>query len=462
MNHPRPARTRISIAALALLWFGGVAAAVAAPAAAGTDEGEFSRWARQTMQPIASLEMNAAQSDLTRLRSIIGDSRIVLLGESQHFAREPLAFRNRVFKYLVEQMGFTAIFLESGITESRVVHDYVLGAPGDLSSALSQGISWTFDLLPQNAELVRWMRDYNADPRHPRKLQLYGIDVAGSLSNPTARRSADTALNEALRYLQRVDPGEVAALKARLAPVDPFSRWSVRDYLGYPQPLRDAMTAVIAETVSLLERRQFQYVARSSATDHAWAYRNAIAARQVDDWMHRIPVGAVEKDFRDWAFEQFAVRDRAMFDNAQWALDQLGPDAKVLIFGALGHNANAPWVGEDNPSRRIPFGAYLKQRYGREVITIGHTAVAGSIGGCDMSLTSKPMPAESATARFESLDVPLYYLDLRRAPASARWLRSDSGLWNGFESTTQVILDSFDVLFFSRDITPACTSRNAG
>ena len=84
MNLPGRARTLLSGAVLAFLWFSGVAAAA--------DDGEFSRWARQTLQPIQSLEMNTAQSDLARLRSIIGDSRIVLLGESQHFAREPLAF----------------------------------------------------------------------------------------------------------------------------------------------------------------------------------------------------------------------------------------------------------------------------------------------------------------------------------------------------------------------------------
>jgi erythromycin esterase len=423
---------------------------------ASPQDGDFDRWARRSLRPISSLELSAPSKDLQPLRAVIGNKRFVLLGESQHFATEPLAFRNRLFKYLVEDLGFSAIAIESGVTESRVLNNYVLGGPGDLTSALSQGLSWTFDVLPQNAELIRWMRAYNADPRHVRKLQVYGIDVPGSLSNPTATRSADTALNEALRYLDQVDPQAMETIKGRVKPIVPFTRWSVRDYLSFPQSLRDSMTVAVAEVVSFMERRQLDYVARSSRDAYAWGYRQAIAARQVDDWLRRIPAGEGEKDFRNWTHEQLAVRNRAMFENMRWAMGQLEPGAKLLVFAALGHNANSSYLTESDPLPLTPFGAYMKDAYGEQMITIGHTAVAGEIGGCGMSLKSRPMPSTSATVHFSQPKVPLYVLDLRHAPASARWLRESSGLWNGFESTTQVIADSFDVLFFSENLTPAC------
>jgi erythromycin esterase len=165
--------------------------------------------------------MNASSSDLKPLCKIIGNARIVMLGEGQHFAAEPLEFRNRLFRYLVEDLGFNAIALESGVTEGRLVHDYVLGSPGEIHAVLSQGLSWTFDLLPQNKELISWMRGYNADPKHLHKLEFFGYDVSGSPTVLQATRNADTALNEAIRYLQSVDTIEADAINARLRSVIP-------------------------------------------------------------------------------------------------------------------------------------------------------------------------------------------------------------------------------------------------
>jgi len=56
---------------------------------------------------------------------MIGNSRIVAVSEAVHAARQPLEFRNRLIKYLVEEMGFTAIALESGVVEGRLLNDYV-------------------------------------------------------------------------------------------------------------------------------------------------------------------------------------------------------------------------------------------------------------------------------------------------------------------------------------------------
>src|SRR5262249_15040728 len=62
-----------------------------------------------------------------------------------------------------------------------------------------------FDRFPQNEELVKWMREWNADPRHQQKLEFFGFDVPGSSGNPLGRRDVRTALEETLNYLARVD-----------------------------------------------------------------------------------------------------------------------------------------------------------------------------------------------------------------------------------------------------------------
>jgi erythromycin esterase-like protein len=228
---------------------------------------------------------------------MIGNATVVALGEGIHLGTEPLEFRNRVLQYLVEKKGFTAIAIESGIVEGRGVHDYVRGSPGDLATVLAQGISWTFDRLPQNEALVRWLREYNADPRHTRKVNFYGFDVPGSPGNPKANRGMDTALVEVLKYLARVDNAAAAAFHARLDSFWPNIRVGFRrspdappGYERLSQAERDALTAAIGDLIILLERREAQYTAASTGSDYEWAYRAAIGARQVDGWLRQIPL----------------------------------------------------------------------------------------------------------------------------------------------------------------------------
>jgi erythromycin esterase len=88
---------------------------------------------------------------------LVGKADIVVLGEALHGSREPLEVRNALFKYLVETMGFTAIAIESGIVEGFTADDYVQGGPGTAQAAASRGITFGFNVLPQQAELLEWM-----------------------------------------------------------------------------------------------------------------------------------------------------------------------------------------------------------------------------------------------------------------------------------------------------------------
>jgi erythromycin esterase len=83
------------------------------------------------------------------MREMIGAAKIVGLSEGQHAAAEPLEFRNRLFKYFVENLGFGAIAIESGIVESRVLNDYVTEGKAELDTVLKQGFSTGFDTFRQ-------------------------------------------------------------------------------------------------------------------------------------------------------------------------------------------------------------------------------------------------------------------------------------------------------------------------
>ena len=138
----------------------------------------------------------------------------------------------------------------------------------------------------------------------------------------------------------------------------------LKDINGYgdvKQPERDALTAAIADLVSLMERQQFAYIAKSSKDDFDWAERAAIGARQTDTWFRRMPLGWKLEDGLEWTRYAMQVRDRSMADNLEWVRSRLGPRGRVLVFAAAGHLASTVVQVPTQPMREmIPLGAYTQ------------------------------------------------------------------------------------------------------
>ncbi len=447
-------------------------------------EAAFIAWAKGSLAPLMTVNPSSSAKDLEPLGRMIGDKPLVALTEGLHFAAEPLEFRNRVLQYLVQRKGFTAIAIESGVVEGRAVHEYVRGGEGDLAKVMRQGFSYTFDRLPQNEALVRWLREYNADPRHVRKVNFYGFDVPGSPGNPKANRNVDTALVAALDYLTRVDSESATAFHARLDRVmkNLHFDWYSPDgpnYSKLTQVERDALTSAIADLIALLERSESRYTAASTAEDYDWAYRAAIGARQVDNWLRvDIPVGRqpslmemVEAGFRD-------IRERAQADNIDWVVKREGPSGKVLIFANTVHLSAMPlvtkWIPrkETNPDpgkkirtmERDVAGTYLRRRFGDQLVIVGNLIGKGEGACASVSYRQilTPAPAESSTGIAGAVGVPRYLLDLRAAPASvAAWLDEPRPLSGPYPYEYEILVElplrkAFDILFYLDTVTPAC------
>jgi erythromycin esterase len=384
---------------------------------------------------------------------MIGEAPIVATTEAIHLGAEPLEFRNRLFEYLVQEKGFTAIAIESGIVESRTVYEYVRGGPGKLSQVVADGVSWTFDRLPQNESLIRWMTRYNADPAHVRKINFYGFDVPGSPGNVQARRGLQTALSEALRYLERVDAAASAQFRGRLDPVwqklrfDPSGAGETPGYESLAPQARDALTATVADLIDMFERNEAAYTAASSSENYEWSYRSAIAARQVDNWLRHIPLND-------------DTRDRAQADNLEWIIRREGPAGKVLVFAARYHLSAAPvltnWAtgGEPRQAQQVA-GTYLRRRYGARYVNIGNLISSAQLKCGEDTLDLSAESSQSWAGIFRQVGSPAFLLDLRAAPAPVkRFLDQMRPLGQDQRLT---LGSAFDVLFYLDTASSACT-----
>lgn len=77
---------------------------VAKPAAEQLD------WLKRNVIPIATVEAGHGFADLQALKEIIGDARIVSLGESTHGNREIFQMKHRLVEYLAGELGFTILY----------------------------------------------------------------------------------------------------------------------------------------------------------------------------------------------------------------------------------------------------------------------------------------------------------------------------------------------------------------
>jgi erythromycin esterase len=283
----------------------------------------FAKWASSRALPLETVEPRRDVSDLRPLRPLMDSARVVAIGEPGHGYHEPLSFRNRLFTFLVAEMGFTAIAIESGLSESRRIQEFVAGGPGNAAQVTRDNLTYRFGRFQENVALVQWIRDYNSDPSNRWKVRFYGIDI--SLGGPRTATPTPVALETALSYVTTIDAEAAARFRERLQPF--LDRLRVTNPESFSEADRDLMTGAIGDLIALLERQRQTFVARTSNTEYEWALRNAISARQADRVFRLMPppnTGSIPPG----VCRQMTARDEALAENVRWILEQEGRPGK--------------------------------------------------------------------------------------------------------------------------------------
>ncbi|MCW5556584.1 MAG: erythromycin esterase family protein [Verrucomicrobiae bacterium] len=334
----------------------------------------FARPATVPVLPLRSVEPGTDRADLAPLRTIIGNARVVALGQPALGVHEPLSFRNRLLEYLVEELGFTAIAVESAFPESRRLADYVAGGPGTAEEILTETRTWWHEPLEENLQLVRWLRAHNTDPSRKHPVRFYAIDL--SYTGPWGSRPTPAALDSALAYLGRVDPASAHALGAVF---EPWLSRLANPMVSWTRPEQDACTAAVDDLVALLERERVAYLAAAPAADYEWAHRAALVAQQADRMFRVAPTDPPGERVPPSAWRMVNARDTAMAENVLWALGQEGPAGRVLVVTHYLHAQSAPTMGGPwDAFERMPtaMGQFLRASLGDDLVVIGLSEAA--------------------------------------------------------------------------------------
>lgn len=179
------------------------AVALLLPCALGA-QAEVASWIRANAIPLETVEARHGFADMEPLRRIVGDARIVSLGEATHGTREFFQLKHRMLEFLATRMGFTIFAIEANMPEAYRLNDYVLNGTGDPVQLLRGMYFWTWN-TEEVLDMIRWMREFNASGKG--RVQFTGFDM-----------QTTTVAAEIVRaYVQRADPAYEPTVRAAVA-----------------------------------------------------------------------------------------------------------------------------------------------------------------------------------------------------------------------------------------------------
>lgn len=291
---------------------------------------------------VISLTENPINSEFQFLKEELKNAQVVLLGENTHFDGNVFEYRNRVIKYLVEELGFTTISFESGVYDLYKVN-----------KEIQKGESIRYAL--QNGLMGHWSKAkefhmlFNLIENH--KLKLYGFD--SQVQSSYARKFF---INDFKKFLSK--------RKIKTTVDKPFIEELKSVVFGYKfntklydyNKFQDKISSILQEIIPKTKQEEFMY----------WS-RIIKGCSKVAEDVFKIP----EEPITPFVLgEADKIRDKQMAKNLLMYIKN-NPEEKVICLGANAHFINdLSKVKEPLLSSVRPMGSYLKEQLKDKLYTL--------------------------------------------------------------------------------------------
>ena len=131
-------------------------------------------WVRASAIRLTTPEAGHGFADMEPLKKVVGNARIVSLGEATHGSREFFQLKHRMLEFLATQMGFTIFSIEANMPEAYKLNDFVLRGEGDPAKLIKGMYFWTWD-TQEVLDMVLWMREFNKSGKG--RVEFTGFDM---------------------------------------------------------------------------------------------------------------------------------------------------------------------------------------------------------------------------------------------------------------------------------------------
>ena len=305
-------------------------------------------------------------SDFDPLLKMVGDSRVVLIGEASHGTHEFYRLRAQITKRLITEKGFNAVAVEADWPDAYRVNRFVRFQSEDRDAVDALAGFQRFPAwMWRNADVldfVGWLRNYN-EHQHPNRVGFYGLDLY----------SLHASIRAVLDFLDKVVPEAARRARYRYACFEAFGE-DTQAY-GYAAGFGLRKSCEDEAINQWLEMRQravdlARRDGRAFPDEFFFAEQNARLVKNAEEYYRAM--------FRQ-RISSWNLRDTHMAETLDALVCHLGAnDAKVVVWAHNSHlgDARATELGEHG---ELNLGQLVRQQYGKQAALIGFSTYTGTV-----------------------------------------------------------------------------------
>jgi erythromycin esterase-like protein len=319
---------------------------------------------RETARPITG-----TAGDYDALLDLIGDARVVLLGEASHGTHEFYRERALITRRLIEEKGFTAVAVEADWPDAYRVNRWVRWMGDDRSALDALG---DFQRFPRwmwrNRDVLvfaEWLRRYNGPRRREERVGFYGLDLY----------SLFRSMEAVIGFLEQVDPDAARRARYRYSCFEDFGE-DAQAY-GYAAEFgldRSCEDQAVQQMVDL--QRHAAELAKQDGRipedELFYTEQNARLVKNAEEYYRTMFRGRISS---------WNLRDRHMAETLEALIahfERKGMPSKVAVWEHNSHigDARATTMGD---SGELNVGQLARERFGDDSVLVGFSTFTGTV-----------------------------------------------------------------------------------
>jgi erythromycin esterase-like protein len=319
---------------------------------------------RQAAVPVAG-----TAEDYNPLLDLIGDARVVLLGEASHGTHEFYRARVLITQRLIAERGFTMVAAEADWPDAYRVNRWIRCAGNDHTARDALG---DFERFPRwmwrNLDVlhfIEWLRRSNELRPPERRVGFYGLDLY----------SLFRSMEAVIGFLEQVDPEAARRARYRYSCFEDFGE-DAQAY-GYAAEFALDRSCEDQAVQQLLElQRHAAELAHADGRvpedELFYAEQNARLVKNAEEYYRTMFRGRISS---------WNLRDRHMAETLEALIahfDAKGKSSKVVVWEHNSHigDARATTMGD---SGELNVGQLARERFGHDSVLVGFSTYTGTV-----------------------------------------------------------------------------------
>jgi erythromycin esterase len=320
---------------------------------------EASDWVKANATPITSLNAESGLDDLEPVKNLVGEAKILALGEATHGTSEFFKLKHRILEYLVKKQGFTVFAIEGSWASAFEINRYVMGGEGNARDLLNKyaRVMWPWRVT-EVLDLIEWMRIYNLREDTLVKVQFTGFDMQEPVP----------AVDWLTNYLERANSDQIARVDDLLGCI----RFSLNNILAVARYTNAGFEGALKCQTKIGTVKQILNNRRKTLEPKLGTleFNQALQMQRV---LEQASAYYTARFITGDLFGAVVMRDEFMTQNVAWLVKNSGLSAKLVLWA---HNGHVTF----NPNMSLgwkPMGARLRDRFGSSYKVFGFSFYTG-------------------------------------------------------------------------------------